>query len=143
VRYLGIDISPRSISYSAAALGALGIAESRYRLLVADATSATASVEEPCGAAICCEVLEHVDEPGSLLAALQHLSGPDAPAFVSTVANMEAEDHVYLFHDVDDIRATLRASGYGVVVDQPLVLEGAEHTTPTPLNYSAVLRRPH
>ena len=37
VHYVGIDISPRSISYSAAAFAAAGIAADRYELFVADA----------------------------------------------------------------------------------------------------------
>jgi 2-polyprenyl-3-methyl-5-hydroxy-6-metoxy-1,4-benzoquinol methylase len=50
-------------------------------------------------------VLEHVDDPASLLAALRGRVDRGAPAFVSTVANMEAEDHVYLFHDAQHIRS--------------------------------------
>src|SRR5260370_27252050 len=44
VRYVGIDISPRSISYSAAAFEAAGIAADQYELIVADASDPDASM---------------------------------------------------------------------------------------------------
>ena len=87
---------------------------------------------------VCCEVLEHVDDPGSLLSALRAQIQPGAPAFVSTVANMEAEDHVYLFHDAQEIRSLLLASGFVIYADQPLDLAGSRTMTPRPLNYSAI-----
>ena len=141
IHYVGVDISPRSISYSAAAFTAAGIAADRVELVVADAgTSAARLGDEQFDAAVCCEVLEHVDEPGSLLRGLGTQIKPGAPTFVSTVANMEAEDHVYLFHDADDIRALLGANGFAVESDQPLELAGAETMVPKPLNYSAIAR---
>jgi 2-polyprenyl-3-methyl-5-hydroxy-6-metoxy-1,4-benzoquinol methylase len=141
VRYVGVDISPRSISYSAAAFAAAGITEDRVSLVVADAGESSGLVGDGrFGAAVCCEVLEHVDEPGSLLRAIRGQIEVGAPAFVSTVANMEAEDHVYLFHDADDIRALLGANGFAVESDQPLELAGSETMVPKPLNYSAIAR---
>jgi 2-polyprenyl-3-methyl-5-hydroxy-6-metoxy-1,4-benzoquinol methylase len=141
VRYSGIDISPRSISYSADAFAAAGIAADRYDLAVADACD-----DPPLGTgdafagAVCCEVLEHVDEPITLLGALRRRVEPGAPAFLSTVANMEAEDHVFLFHDEEHIRSALRDGGFAVEADQPLDLAGFESATPRPVNYSAIVR---
>jgi 2-polyprenyl-3-methyl-5-hydroxy-6-metoxy-1,4-benzoquinol methylase len=142
VRYLGIDISPRSLSYSAAAFSAAEIAADRYELALADASgpSTVLSSRATYDAAICCEVLEHVDDPAALLATLCARTAVGAPAFVSTVANMEAEDHVYLFHDEDDIRTFLHSNGFVVDADQPLALAGAQSMAPTPLNYSAIIR---
>jgi len=141
VQYIGVDISPRSISYSAAAFAATGIARDRYELVVGDATAAgTTPADATFAAAICCEVLEHVDDPGALLRSFRARIDAGGPAFVSTVANMEAEDHVYLFHDADDIRATIASSGFTVEADQPLMLAGTEGMVPEPLNYSAILR---
>ena len=91
-------------------------------------------------AAICCEVLEHVDDPGSLLSALARRVDARAPAFLSTVANMEAEDHVYLFRDLAHIRSTIIDGGFTIDTEQPLALAGAEGLTPLPLNYSAIAR---
>jgi 2-polyprenyl-3-methyl-5-hydroxy-6-metoxy-1,4-benzoquinol methylase len=140
VAYTGVDISPRSISYSAGALAATGIAPGRYDLVVGDATDTATIAASQFTGAICCEVLEHVDDPRALLAQLRACVAGESPVFVSTVANMEAEDHVYLFHDADDIRTTIRASGFTVESDQPLPLAGAEALEREPLNYSALLR---
>jgi 2-polyprenyl-3-methyl-5-hydroxy-6-metoxy-1,4-benzoquinol methylase len=139
VHYVGVDISPRSISYSAAAFAAAGIEEGRYELFVADAGEPEALVSGGDFAGmVCCEVLEHVDDPGSLLRSMSAQIEPGAPAFVSTVANMEAEDHVYLFHDAHEIRSLLFESGFVVDADQPLDLAGSQAMTPKPLNYSAI-----
>jgi 2-polyprenyl-3-methyl-5-hydroxy-6-metoxy-1,4-benzoquinol methylase len=142
-RYAGIDVSPRSISYSAAAFAAAGIEADRYELIVADASDAKGPIASggQFAAAICCEVLEHVDDPGWLLRALGARVEPGAPAFVTTVANMEAEDHVYLFHDEDDIRSLLRDNGFAIETDRPLALASTQEMDPRPLNYSAIVRR--
>ena len=84
-------------------------------------------------------MLEHVDRPEVLSSALAVAVAPQRPAFLSTVANMEAEDHVYLFHDVDEIRDMLAATGWNVVRDRPSVLPGAESWDPLPVNYSALV----
>ena len=65
---------------------------------------------------------------------------PRCPIFVSTVANMEADDHIYLFHDLPDIRGFLDRNGFAVELDQPLDLAGSEAVAPKPLNYSVVIR---
>jgi 2-polyprenyl-3-methyl-5-hydroxy-6-metoxy-1,4-benzoquinol methylase len=140
VHYLGVDISPRSVEYSAAAFAAAEIDADRCELVVADATDLQATGAEGFDAAICCEVLEHVDEPSRLLVGLRGQMKEHAPAFVSTVANMEAEDHVYLFHDLAHIRSTITDAGFTIDADQPLALAGARGMTPQPLNYSAIIR---
>lgn len=140
--YTGVDISARSIEYSAAAFASAGVDPDRYALVVADASRPIgASAPESFAAGICCEVLEHVDEPANLLASLGGQLRVGAPVFLSTVANMEAEDHVFLFHDVGHIRSTITGAGFAIESDQPLALAGAEDMNPTPVNYSAVARR--
>jgi hypothetical protein len=54
---------------------------------------------------------------------------------------MEADDHVYLYNDVEEIRAMLRDTGWRVVQDLPNVLPGSDDWDPLPVNYSAVLAR--
>jgi 2-polyprenyl-3-methyl-5-hydroxy-6-metoxy-1,4-benzoquinol methylase len=140
VRYTGVDISARSVEYAAAAFAAAGIDAERYELLVGDASRPDAVQHQGTFAgAICCEVLEHVDEPAALLSALALRMDSAARAFLSTVANMEAEDHVYLFHDLGHIRSTITGAGFTIEADLPLPLAGAEGTTPQPLNYCAVV----
>ena len=144
LHYVGVDISPSSLDYAGEALARIGVDRERVTMVGADAMSGDLvrlGGEDGFDALVCCEVLEHVDRPGVLAAALAAALAPGRPAFVSTVANMEAEDHVYLFSDVDDIRQLLAGSGWRVVEDRPHVLPGAEDWQPLPVNYSAVVTR--
>ena len=140
--YVGVDISPSSLDYAAAALARTGVDPGRVTMVEADAMSGDlVSLAGSAGfdAAICCEVLEHVDTPAALSAALTAALDTQRPGFLSTVANMEAEDHVYLFHDVDEIRDMLTTTGWQIGDDLPSVLPGAESWHPLPVNYSAVV----
>ncbi len=61
--------------------------------------------------------------------------------FVSTVANLEAFDHVFLFNDPDHIRSTIRSAGLEIVDDRAMRLPGDKSTELVPYNYAAVVRR--
>lgn len=142
LHYVGVDISPSSLDYAAAALTRTGVDPERITMVHADATSGELVRLAGAGgfdALICCEVLEHVDHPDTLLSSLIAALAPGRPAFISTVANMEAEDHIYLYNDVDEIRQMLTDTGWHVVGDLPNVLPGAESWSPLPVNYSALL----
>lgn len=142
LHYVGVDISPSSLEYAAAALSRIGVDSERVTMVQADATGGgLVEVAGPHGAdaLVCCEVLEHVDHPEVLSAALAEALPPGRPAFLSTVANMEAEDHVYCFPDVDAIRRMLTRTGWTVMADRPNTLPGAEDWDPLPVNYSALV----
>ena len=91
---------------------------------------------------ICCEVLEHVDDPMRLLHAVYGRLAPGGVALVSTVANLEAIDHVYLYDDEHHIRSHLREAGFEIVAEQFAPPPGDQSDERIPLNYVAVLRRP-
>jgi len=141
--YVGVDISQSALDYAADALKRAGCDDGRTRMVLADAMSGELGDIAGGGgfeALVCCEVLEHVDEPERLLRSLAGAMAPGAVAFMSTVANLEADDHVYLFNDADHIRAMLQANGWVIVEDLANVLPGADDWQPLPVNYSAVLR---
>jgi len=141
VQYTGVDISPHSIQYCKESLEALRIDPDRYSLETRDATIDT---EEQYRRdwLICCEVLEHVDDPLSMLRGLKPLLKKDGRAFVSTVANLEAEDHVYLFNDVAEIETMIADAGFAVENHLAMTLPGSEGVDPLPVNYAATLRLP-
>jgi 2-polyprenyl-3-methyl-5-hydroxy-6-metoxy-1,4-benzoquinol methylase len=141
LHYVGVDISPSSLDYAASALARTGVDADRVAMVHADAMSGDLVRLAGGGgfdALVCCEVLEHVDHPDALLSSLVAALAPQRPGFLSTVANMEAEDHVYLYNDADEIRQMLDATGWAVVGDLPTVLPGAESWDPLPVNYSVL-----
>lgn len=61
------------------------------------------------------EVLEHVRDPGGLLASMKRMLKPGGTMFISTCANCPTIDHIYHFKTVDEIRQ--------MIVDQGLRIE--------------------
>jgi 2-polyprenyl-3-methyl-5-hydroxy-6-metoxy-1,4-benzoquinol methylase len=141
-RYEGLDISPFSLSYASRLLSANGIDLGRVSLREADAARGGAGDEgrsDRRDAVICCEVLEHVEDPAVLLETVRARLAPEGRAFVTTVANVEAEDHIYRFEDQAHIRRLLQEAGLRVESELVLPLRGFEGAVPRPLNYAAVL----
>jgi SAM-dependent methyltransferase len=138
-RYHGFDLSPFSLAYAEGLLRANAVGEGRVSLQQADGVAGLPDGLDARDAAICCEVIEHVEDPAPLLRALRSCLGPGGRAFVTTVANVEAEDHIYLFDDAAHIRRVLEAAGFRVESELPLPLRGFEGARPMPLNYAAVL----
>lgn len=57
------------------------------------------------------EVIEHLDDPKSILKKLSHLLADDGILWVTTPTNSPALDHVYLFKTKDDVLELLKESG--------------------------------
>lgn len=138
--YDGFDLSPFAVSYARSLLAANGVSAARARLRCADALTGL-----PPGTGLdgawCCEVLEHVIDPLALLRGLAAALAPHGRAFVTTVANVEAEDHVYLFDDAAHVRRVLGEAGLAVEKEMALTLRGFEDARPLPQNYAAIVRR--
>jgi 2-polyprenyl-3-methyl-5-hydroxy-6-metoxy-1,4-benzoquinol methylase len=138
-RYQGLDISPFSLSYAARLLSTNGIEMSRVSLREQDAAGGAGRDPRRFDGVLCCEVLEHVEDPAGLLGTIRDGLGPRGQAFMTTVANVEAEDHIYRFEDVAHIRRLLDEAGLRVESELALPLRGFEKADPLPLNYAAVL----
>jgi 2-polyprenyl-3-methyl-5-hydroxy-6-metoxy-1,4-benzoquinol methylase len=91
--------------------------------------------------AVCCEVLEHIMHPELLLARISEVLRPGALFFVSTVANIEAEDHIYLFENADQIRELINTSGFVIKAELILPLPGFAQDARQPLNYAAIVSK--
>lgn len=143
-RYFGLDLSPSSLEYCHRMLKACGIGDDRICMMQADAVAIDAvpglHAPSPKRRLICSEVLEHVEEPRRILEGIRRIIGPDGSAFVTTVANIDAEDHVFLFRDADHIRSVLRECGHEVT--EELLLPLARYATErvVPINYAAIIR---
>lgn len=145
-RYTGIDLSPFALARIRELAARNHIDGERLQLALADATQgAPPALTRPaprgwnCG--LCCEVLEHVREPDAILDTLRDALEPGARAFVTSVANIEAEDHVHLFCDANEIRSLLEAQGFRIEKDLELPLAGFESADCVPLNYAAIAAR--
>jgi 2-polyprenyl-3-methyl-5-hydroxy-6-metoxy-1,4-benzoquinol methylase len=142
IRYTGFDLSDSSLEYTRAMLQSNGVSQLRYSLHNADATAAISNhLPESLGprAAICGEVLEHVEHPEKILDTLHRLIGIGGRAFVTTVANIDAEDHIYLFHDREHIRKTLNESDFRVEKELAISLDKYATDQFVPMNYAAVI----
>jgi len=69
------------------------------------------------------EVLEHVNDPARFLETACRLLRPQGTIFMSTCTNCPAIDHVYNFHDVNEIRNMIYDSGLSIVKDKALVVD--------------------
>lgn len=138
-RYDGLDLSPFALAYAEGLLAANGVGPGRARLRCEDALRGLPPGSDLDGA-WCCEVIEHVADPLPLLRGLRASLAPTGRAFVTTVANVEAEDHVYLFDDAAHVRRVLGEAGLAVEKEMALTLRGFENARPLPLNYAAVVR---
>jgi 2-polyprenyl-3-methyl-5-hydroxy-6-metoxy-1,4-benzoquinol methylase len=58
------------------------------------------------------EVLEHVEDPLSLLRRLHRVLAPQGHAYITTPANAPTRDHIYLFNNAAEIREMFAASGF-------------------------------
>jgi 2-polyprenyl-3-methyl-5-hydroxy-6-metoxy-1,4-benzoquinol methylase len=58
------------------------------------------------------EVIEHVEDPLSLLVRVRNLLKPGGSAYITTPANAPMVDHIYLFHNEREIRDLLQQAGF-------------------------------
>jgi 2-polyprenyl-3-methyl-5-hydroxy-6-metoxy-1,4-benzoquinol methylase len=138
MHYTGMDISSSSITYARRMLTSNGIALDGISLLEADA-SMPGVLGQKCDMVVCSEVLEHVEDPAALLHGMGGVLDRGGLAFVTTVANIEAEDHIYLFESFDHIRDFINTAGFDVKHELPLELKGFEQSSIKPYNYAALL----
>ena len=91
------------------------------------------------------EVLEHLDDPMTVLQKLRGFLSPGARCYLTTCANCPAVDHVYLFRDAEDIRTHLVNAGLRIVEDIALPIANLPTLGPSEakvgVNYAAMLER--
>lgn len=90
------------------------------------------------------EVLEHADDAEGFLRCVLKVLSAKGHVYLSTCANCPAVDHVYHFHNVNEIRNLLRESGF--IIDEEIFLP-AEDVVPrdwekelVTINYAVILR---
>lgn len=139
---LGLDISPHALTYASSALAGF---EERVQLRQGDAREP----DLPDGladAVVCGEVLEHVEDPEQLLKQLWRIAGPQACYFITTAANAASRDHIYLFDNVEQIRAMLSHCGFLIMEERVIVIGDGKFNAQlsrTPISYAAIVCKPN
>ncbi|MBB6371649.1 class I SAM-dependent methyltransferase [Chryseobacterium shigense] len=72
------------------------------------------------------EVLEHVEDPLSLLNKIKSLIKPDGTIFITTPTNAPSIDHIYLFNNIQEIRDLIHEAGLEIVDERYFVSEDIE-----------------
>ena len=73
------------------------------------------------------EVLEHVERPQELLTKIRSLLCPHGVLFITVPANAPTVDHVYLFHNADEIRTMIEEAGFKIELER---ISFAEEVSP-------------
>ena len=137
-RAMGLDVSRFAESFAARLRSIVGISEDRCRLGHGDVREALPFAEGEISWAILAEVLEHVPDPAFALREIRRCTRRGGPAFLTTVVDSNAVDHLHQFEDVPSIRAMIADSG--LVTRHELVLRIADlgNTRDPTLHYAAV-----
>ena len=60
------------------------------------------------------EVLDHVEEPEKMLIKIYQLLRKEGRAYITTVINAPAKDHIYLFHTIEEVVGLVKKSGFKI-----------------------------
>lgn len=107
----GWDISPASIEATRSALSRMAAPE-KITLQLSDLF---APHERRFDSIVCSEVLEHLEDPAAALRALTKLLSPNGRLFINAPANSPAPDHIYLFHNPEELVTMMEDSGLRIL----------------------------
>jgi 2-polyprenyl-3-methyl-5-hydroxy-6-metoxy-1,4-benzoquinol methylase len=108
---LGLDISEHSVKYSTSVLKAVGIADSRHKIIIEDARGGLKPDAGAFDRIVVAEVVEHLAHPDVMLKSCVQHSHQDTLFFITTVVNIEAVDHLYLFRELHEIDTMMADCG--------------------------------
>jgi 2-polyprenyl-3-methyl-5-hydroxy-6-metoxy-1,4-benzoquinol methylase len=138
-RLFSIDISPYASSYTRSLVSSA--ADRRVNFMLPDVFD----FDEDCqfDLIVCGELLEHLESPERLLEFLGARLKQDGTLFLTTAIYAAAIDHIYLFHNVNEVRSML---GQHYKICSELVLPvSLESDCPEmgeiPINYACVLKK--
>jgi SAM-dependent methyltransferase len=69
------------------------------------------------------EVLEHVEDPLSLLQKIANLLSEDGVCYITTPINAPMIDHIYLFNNEDEIRDLFRQANFEIMEERIVISE--------------------
>lgn len=111
--YLAIDISPVSVEQCRKYLEYCGITDKkRIAITLQDFFLLDSTMKF--GNVVCGEVLEHVEEPLKMLKKIYSLLVNGGTAFITTVINAPAIDHIFLFSTVQEVLDMVKMAGFKI-----------------------------
>jgi len=114
-----LDVSRHALSFAGNMIEAAGIDRSRCSFHLADIThEGVGGVQADL--ATMGEILEHVERPDAALANLRAMLRTGAPAFITTVIDSNAVDHIYQFHSQREIDELIEKAGFKIQESQLL-----------------------
>jgi SAM-dependent methyltransferase len=140
LNYDGLDISTYAVDFARNFAIDAGTTPS-VTFVLQSATDGLPYSDERFDAAICSEVLEHVEDPGALLREIRRTCRPDASLFMTTVVFAANIDHIYLFEDADQIRSLISANAWRIEREWIFPVYDTEpEARRKPASYGAILR---
>lgn len=140
-RFMALDISPASLKMAAAMITAFA-PKASYKFKETDVANFNEGTYDYI---VMGEVLEHVDDPQTLLRKIHSLLKTGGHFYVTTCANAPAVDHVYLYDSVDHIRREIKECGFRIDRDLALAVDGSDESKwekgKTEINYAAFLSK--
>lgn len=115
--YIGIDISPSSTERTSKFLNYYfrNKPDLLRRLEIKCEDFFKFEENDKFDAIVISQVIEHVENPGDFLRKTRKLADKNALIFVSTAINSPFPDHIYHFHDSDEVRSLIRTSGLEII----------------------------
>lgn len=137
-----VDISPTALVVSKSILEAFDVDTRALRIVEGDFLT-TDLADSGFDFISMGEVLEHVNEADVLLSRTAEVLSPDGAIFMTTCANCPALDHVYHFHNVNEIRQLIANAGLRIeselaLPSDPFPEEAWERELVT-INYCCIL----
>ena len=107
----GFDISAASKGYAERQASSFNVS-SRYSVELRDVIELTPS--EKTDFLISVEILEHLEDPLSFLAALRKMLAPGGKAFITAALNAANADHIYLYKNPGEVVDQLHKTGFRI-----------------------------
>ena len=117
-----LDISVTSIQVSGQILESFQIKPSRFDFINGDFLTVPIDGGEYDFISMG-EVLEHVNDPLGFLKRARNLLKDDGRVFMTTCTNAPALDHIYHFHNTNEIRALIYEAGFCILSQESLPAE--------------------
>jgi len=115
ISYTALDIADTSLNLTRGFVEFLGLAKTSNQITYLCQDISSAALHSTYDVLVMCEVLEHVEDPLSLLKELRKYYNNKGFCFVTVPINAPVIDHIYLFHTQNEVLDMVKKAGFSVV----------------------------